>query len=197
LRLDTITELVEAERLQEAGAELKRLHGIADEIYEDIGESITGLRTNLRERGLICALQDYVDQFDERNEIPTSLRTDDAADQLLPLAALHLFRFIQEALTNVRKHARAREVIVTFTSEGPDHLRVVNTDDGQGFIPGPQREGKARPLGPTSMRERIESLGGTVHVNSQPGSGTQITATIPIPRTRKESGNAALATRPG
>jgi signal transduction histidine kinase len=95
LRVDTIRELVEADRHQEAEAELERLHGVADEIYEDIGESITGLRTNVAERGLICALQDYVDQFEERHQIPVSLRADDTADQLPPLAAFQLFRLIQ------------------------------------------------------------------------------------------------------
>ena len=197
LRLDTITELVEADRPQEAEAELERSHGVADEIYEDIGESITGLRTNVTERGLICALQDYVDRFDERHQISTRLRTDDAAEQLSPLAALQLFRLIQEALTNVRKHAGAREVTVTLTPDGPDQLRVVIADDGQGFTPGSQGNGTARPLGLTSMRERVEALGGTFHVNSQPGSGTQVTATIPIPRTRRGNGHAALATPPG
>jgi signal transduction histidine kinase len=196
LRLDTIKELVGADRPQEAEAELERLHGVADEIYEDIGESITGLRTNVRERGLNRALQDYVDVFEERHQIPTSLRTDEAADQLAPLAALQLFRFIQEALTNVRKHAGARAATVTLTSDGPDQLRVVIADDGQGFTPGSQRNGKARPLGLTSMRERVEALGGTLQMQSQPGSGTQVTATIPILRTRRENGHAALATLP-
>jgi len=197
LRLDTIKELVEADRQQEAEAELERLHGVAGEIYEDIGESITGLRTNVTERGLVRALQDYVDQFEERHQIPVTLRTDDAADQLSPLAALQLFRLVQEALTNVRKHAAAREATVTLTSDGPDQLKVVIADDGQGFTPGSQRNGKARPLGLTSMRERVEALGGTFHVRSQPGSGTQVIATIPIPRTRRESGHAALATPTG
>jgi len=197
LRLDTIKELVEADRQQEAGAELERLHGVADEIYEDIGESIAGLRTNVTERGLVRALQDYVDQFEERHQIPVSVRTDDAADQLSPLAALQLFRLIQEALTNVRKHARAREATVTLTSKEPDQLRVVIADDGQGFAPGPRRNAKARRLGLTSMRERVEALGGTFEVDSQPGSGTRVTATIPIPRTRRESGHAALATPTG
>jgi two-component system, NarL family, sensor histidine kinase DegS len=197
LRLDTIKELVEADRHQEAEGELERLRGVGDEIYEDIGESITGLRTNVAERGLICALQDYVDQFEERHQIPVSLRADDAADQLPPLAAFQLFRLIQEALTNVRKHAAAQEATVTLTSNGPDQLRVVIADDGQGFTPGSQRNDKARPLGLRSMRERVEALGGTFQVNSQPGSGTQVTATIPIPRTRRENGHAALATPPG
>ena len=200
LRLDIIKQLVEVDRQQEAEAELERLHGVANEIYEDIGESITGLRTNVRERGLICALQDYMDQFEERHQIPTSLRTDDAADQLSLLAALQLFRFIQEALTNVRKHAGAREATVTLMSDGSGQLKVVIADDGQGFTPGSQRNGpdaSGWPLGLTSMRERVEALSGTFHVNSQPGSGTQVTATIPLPRTRRENGHAALATPTG
>jgi signal transduction histidine kinase len=170
------------------------LHGVADEIYEDIGESITGLRSNVTERGLTSALQDYVDQFEERHQIPTSLRMDDAADQLSPLAALQVFRLIQEALTNVRKHAGARKATVTLKSNGTDQLTVVIADDGQGFIPGSQRNGKTPPLGLTSMRERVEALGGTFQVNSESGAGTQVSATIPIPRTSRKNGHAALAT---
>ena len=197
VRLDTIKELVDADRSREAAAELERLHEVADELYEDLGESIAGLRANVTERGLVRALQDYVDQFEERHRLPTSLRTDDAPDQLPPLAALQLFRLIQEALTNVRKHAGAHEATVTLTADGPDRLRVVIADDGQGFLPGPRRNGRARPLGLTSMRERVEALGGTFQVQSRPGAGTQVTATIPMPRTSREHGHATLATPPG
>jgi signal transduction histidine kinase len=197
LRLDTIKDLVETNRQHEAGAELERLHEVADEIYEDIGESIAGLRTNVTERGLIGALQDYVDQFEERHQIPTHLQADPAADRLSPPAALQVFRFVQEALTNVRKHARARKVTVALTSKETDQLEIVIADDGQGFIPDRKKNGKAGSLGMTSMRERMEALGGTFHVSSQPGSGTDISATIPIPRRRKEGGHAALATPSG
>jgi signal transduction histidine kinase len=197
LRLDTIKELVETNRPQAATAELERLRGVADEIYEDIGESIAGLRTNVAEHGLVQALQDYADQFEERHQIPVSLRTDDLADQFPPMAALQVFRLIQEALTNVRKHAAAHEATVTLRSDGSGHLEVVIIDDGRGFIPGPQENGNVRPLGLTSMRERVEALGGTFQVQSQSGSGTRVTATIPMPRTRRESEHAALATPPG
>ena len=173
------------------------MHEVADEIYEDIGESITGIRTNMTERGLTRTLQDYVDQFEERHQIPVNLRIDQVADELSPLAAFQLFRLIQEALTNIRKHAGARGATVTLISDGPDQLRVTIADDGHGFAPGSQRNGKAPPLGLTSMRERVEALGGTFHVNSQPGSGTRVTAAIPIPRARKENRHATPATPPG
>jgi signal transduction histidine kinase len=197
LRLDTIKELVEANRSQEAEAELERLHGVADEIYQDIEESIAGLRTNLMQQGLVHALQDYVDQFEERHLIKTSLRTDDAAEGLSPQTSLQLFRFIQEALTNVRKHAQAHQVTVTLISNGSGLLKVVIADDGQGFFPGSQRNGKARPLGLKSMRERITSLGGTFSVASESGEGTQVSATIPMAPGRRENGNAAPATPAG
>jgi signal transduction histidine kinase len=197
LRLDTIKGLVEADRRGEAGTELERLREVADEIYDDIGESISGLRTNLAERGLVRALQDYVDQFEERHQIPVSLRADGVANQLPPVAALQLFRLIQEGLTNVRKHALARKSAVMLTSNGPGQLEVVIVDDGQGFVPSAERNANGRPLGLTSMRERVESLGGTFEVQSEPGSGTRVTATIPMPRTRRENGHAAIATPAG
>ena len=197
LRLDTIRELVAAGRRQDAEAELERLHGVADEIYVDIAESIAGIRANVAERGLIGTLQEYVDQYEERHQIPVRLRVDAAADRLGPLIAFQLFRLIQEALTNVRKHAEARQVAVTLTPEGSDRLSVVIADDGRGFIAGGHGQGKARPLGMTSMRERVEALGGAFSVSSQPGAGTRVTASIPIPRTRKERTHAALAAPPG
>jgi signal transduction histidine kinase len=197
VRLDTIKDLVETNRSQEAETELERLHGVADEIYQDIGDSITGLRSNVAEQGLVRALQDYVDQFEERHRIRTTLRTDDAANHLPPLVALQLFRLIQEALTNIRKHAAAQEAAVTLLSYSAGQLRVAITDNGKGFIPDDQRNGKARPLGLTTMRERVEALGGTFNVSSQPGSGTQVIAIIPLSRTRKESAYAALTTSTG
>jgi two-component system, NarL family, sensor histidine kinase DegS len=194
LRLDTIKDLVETDRRLEAGTELERLHEVADEIYEDIGESIAGLRTNVTERGVIGALQDYIDQFEERHQIPTSLQTEETANRLSPRASLQIFRFIQEALTNVRKHAQASAVTVMLTCPEPGQLKIVITDNGQGFTPSSQENVKGPTLGMTSMRERIEALGGIFQVSSQPGSGTRITATIPIPEMRREFEHAALAT---
>jgi signal transduction histidine kinase len=197
LRLDAIQELVGTDRPREAGMELERLHGVADELFADIGESIAGLRADVTEHGLVRALRDYVDQFEERHRITTSLLADGAADHLTPLAALQVFRLIQEALTNVRKHAEARAITVTLTGDGPARLSVVIADDGRGFTPGGRGNGKARPLGLTSMRERVAVLGGTFGVQSQPGAGTRVTATIPIPRTRREHDHAARATPAG
>lgn len=185
VRLDTIGELIEAGRREAAHAELERLRDVASEIYEDIGDSITGLRGDLGEGGLARALRDYVDRFEERHRISTSLRIDDAAVARVPrLAALQLFRFIQEGLNNVRKHAAASEAAVTLAMDGADRISLAIADHGRGFTPGEAREAQGQPMGLTTMRERIEGLGGTLRVDSQPGSGTRLTATVPLGESR-------------
>lgn len=197
LRLDTIGELVEGDRRNEAEAELARLRLVAGEIFEDISESISGLRTSVTERGLTGALRDYLDQFEERHRIRLRLEADGAADQLAPLAALQVFRLVQEALTNVRKHAAASEVKVTLTSQQPGELSVVITDDGRGFVGDANGGGRRQRLGLTSMRERVEGLGGRLEVSSHPGAGTRVTATLPVGRNAREVGYAAVATAAG
>lgn len=196
LRLDTIGELVEADRRTEAEAELEQLRSVAGEIFEDISESISGLRTSVTERGLTGALRDYLDQFEERHGIRLRLAADGAADQLSPLAALQVFRLVQEALTNVRKHAAASEARVTLTPRPPGELTVVIADDGRGFGGARNGGGRRQTLGLTSMRERVEGLGGRLEVSSQPGAGTRVTATIPTGHA-KEDWRAAVATPAG
>jgi signal transduction histidine kinase len=130
-------------------------------------------------------------------DLPVRLRVEAAPDTVPAQVSAAAFRTVQEALTNVRKHAGAREATVTLMSDGSGQLKVVIADDGQGFTPGSQKNKKARPLGLTSMRERVEALGGTFEVKSQSGSGTQVTATIPIRQARQEGGHATPATPAG
>jgi signal transduction histidine kinase len=199
LRMDTIRELVAADRKQDAEAELDRLRVVGDEIFKDIAESITGIRTNVTERGLLRTLRDYADQYEERHQIRVSLRIDDTVDQIPPLTAFQIFRLIQEALTNVRKHSGAQEATVTLRHKEPDEFTVIIADGGQGFVPDSPGTGKARSFGIRNMRERVDALGGTFHVHSEPGLGTQVTAILSIPRTgnRRVNRHATAATPTG
>ena len=96
-----------------------------------------------------------------------------------------MYRVLQEALTNVTRHAGARRVRVRLErDETTVELRV--RDDGVGFEPGAVHRGataaKRRSLGLQGMRERAALLGGAVHLESKPGKGTMITARIPVRR---------------
>ncbi|MEV4432287.1 sensor histidine kinase [Streptomyces sp. NPDC049585] len=108
-----------------------------------------------------------------------------------------LLRLTQEALANVARHARAEHAAVTLAYlDGEVALDVY--DDGTGFAPGDVPAGGRRTFGLHGMRERIAELGGTLSVESAPGEGTAIAATVPAPsggRTAAEDGHGA-ADRP-
>jgi two-component system nitrate/nitrite sensor histidine kinase NarX len=116
---------------------------------------------------------------------------------LSPAAELQLMRIAQEALTNVRKHARAAHVAVGFWRDAAAwHLTV--RDDGTGFDPEAPATSLPASNGPVKrtahfglpiMRERAQSLGGSLAIDSRPGIGTTIHATVPI------AGNDAPSTR--
>jgi signal transduction histidine kinase len=93
---------------------------------------------------------------------------------------LQLFRIVQEALTNVRKHAHAHHASIEVGPAAPDLLQVVVADDGIGLEPATVSGSAQRPLGLASMRERAESLGGTLQVQSRPGSGARVVVRVPM-----------------
>jgi two-component system sensor histidine kinase DegS len=92
---------------------------------------------------------------------------------------LALYRIAQEAITNARKHSAAREIQVLLeVAAGSATLRV--TDNGQGFPPRRIRPASGHGEGVPGMRERAELLGGTLQIESAPGKGTQVLATLPL-----------------
>ncbi|MBI5441316.1 MAG: ATP-binding protein [Deltaproteobacteria bacterium] len=87
-----------------------------------------------------------------------------------------LFRVMQEALTNVAKHARAARVAVRM-EEGEGYVRVVVADDGVGFDPEAAERGGRWGL--AIMADRLEAIGGRLQVDSAPGAGTRVRAEVP------------------
>jgi signal transduction histidine kinase len=85
---------------------------------------------------------------------------------------LQIFRIVQEALTNVEKHARAAEAIVIMRSDSDGSLFVGISDDGKGFRP--PTEDKVKHLGIRGMNERAAMLGGSLSIKSEPGEGTLV-----------------------
>jgi PAS domain S-box-containing protein len=88
------------------------------------------------------------------------------------------YRVVQEALTNVARHAQTDDVDVHVRAR-PDGLWLRVVDRGVGFAPGPG--GRTESMGLVGMRERLSSLGGELHVDSTPGEGTFLTASLPLP----------------
>jgi len=92
-----------------------------------------------------------------------------------------LFRVVQEAITNIAKHSQAETVLIQYL-ERNDRISIEIEDDGKGFSPEslPPPAARERGLGLLGMRERVELFGGTIELDSAPGSGTRIAVTVPV-----------------
>lgn len=166
-------------RVVEAAEELERMREILREAYNDVRASILGLRTSASiDKGLMPGLLEYVEDFGYQTGIRAELvmgQCDGMA--FAPAAETQLVRIVQEALTNTRKHAKASRVWVRIDLDG-DQARIVIEDNGLGFHMN-DRDQTEGHFGLEIMRERAESVGGSVHVESVPEQGTKVTVRIP------------------
>jgi signal transduction histidine kinase len=121
------------------------------------------------------ALRRVAARWAEETGIPAAVAVTGEPAPLHPEAEVTLLRAAQEALTNVRKHAQARQVSVTLSYMG-DQVALDVQDDGVGFAASAPTEG----FGLAAMRQRVEQLGGTAVVESASGHGTTVAVTLPL-----------------
>ncbi|MDR3560803.1 MAG: ATP-binding protein [Negativicutes bacterium] len=127
-------------------------------------------------KGLVPSLREYLKWYEDNYGITVHMKiSGEMPPQLTSTDELQLVRIIQEALTNIRKHARASLVQVAFLSSGDRDL-VEITDDGCGFDTCAVYENH---YGLNIMRERAEAFGGRVVIKSAPGGGTRVTIWLP------------------
>lgn len=147
---------------------------------EELRSICRGLRPpSLDDLGLESSVRQLVEEFRERTSIATDLALDfDAAERdVSPDVALVSYRVLQEALTNVQRHAEARSAKILLLRDR-DGLELCVVDDGRGFDPADIRH--AGGLGIAGMRERARLVGGTFEVRSRPRRGTQVTLRVPL-----------------
>ena len=106
--------------------------------------------------------------------------------------AFALFRVTQESVTNVLRHAKATNLVVQLRRQA-DGMKLTVHDDGAGFMPA-RNPSQAGQRGMAGMLERVEQLGGSISVISEPGAGTQIDVLLPWPRRARE--RASLSKTP-
>ena len=128
--------------------------------------------------GLPAALQRLGDEFAEEGAIDASIMIEGEAFELSQEAKTALFRVTQEALTNVRKHAKAQRVHIALGFSDEEGVRLEIGDDGAGFDVEATQLDPRRGIGLRNMRERMESIGGRLSVQSSEG-GTTIVAEVP------------------
>ena len=158
---------------------------VADEIqagvqesYADVRELLVHFRTRAAEGDLEHGVRTLATRFERQTGVPVALQLDGQTVPLEPDAQLQVMHILQEALSNVRKHARATHVQVE-VRRGPGHHFVVR-DDGRGFDPEARAADASEHVGLPIMRERAQRIGATLEVRSQPGRGTEISLSLPV-----------------
>jgi signal transduction histidine kinase len=163
----------------EAGVQLDQLAVAAREVLADVREGILALRTRTGpERGLGEAVEEFGRRWADQSGIEVEVGFDPDLC-LSPTMELQLLRIVQEALSNVRKHAGARLARVALRRID-DRLVVEVADDGAGFDPEASRPGSAPRFGLAIMRERAASIGGTIGIHSRPGQGSRVRVDVPL-----------------
>jgi two-component system sensor histidine kinase DegS len=135
---------------------------------------------SLDDLGLIATMRRLTSEYQDRSGITCRFNVTGTEKRLAPEIEEALYWIIQEALTNVQRHAKARLVEVNVDIQ-PEQVALRVIDDGVGFDPRSyQQAAGRRKLGVLGMKERSTAVGGSLEVRSQPGSGTEVAAVFPL-----------------
>jgi PAS domain S-box-containing protein len=182
LQAQAIRKRVHDGETDTAEAQLARLADAARDAHGDVRESILSLKAGSAQGWeFFATLRRYLDSFRDHYGIATELVVSDGMGEtdFTPASGVHLLRVIQEALTNARKHGKARCVSITLGRAGR-WARVVVSDDGCGFEPAQASADDGDHLGLAFMRERMQEIGGNLAIDSRPGAGTRLVLRVPI-----------------
>jgi PAS domain S-box-containing protein len=165
-------EIAAAEKLDRMEAVLDRTVAATRRIAADLRPLM------LDDLGLVPAIEWLAEEFSQRQGVPCVLTVNEPELELTGPQATAAFRIVQEALTNIARHAQARSVDIDITRDDAS-IRIRVRDDGCGFVAeSPSRKPDSRGL--LGMRERAYLLGGNIAIESAPGRGTTIEARLPL-----------------
>lgn len=173
--------LVPCAALQEAVA-------ITDHAIEQVRNLSRRLRpSQLDDLGLVAALRGHADRLARHAELAVHFAADELPKRLDPTVETACFRIAQEALTNILRHAEAREAWLTLARAG-DALILTVRDNGKGFnkLAADNAAARGESLGLLSMRERAELAGGHLVMESSPGAGSLLRVSFPLPPANPE-----------
>ena len=181
--LISLAVLEESITSPEARSRIAETRRLAHQTLRAIRNLSLDLRPSaLDDLGLLPALRWYIKEYQQKFSLPVDFQVNGLKERLPTDIETVVYRIVQEALTNVARHAQAHKVQVVVQGDA-ETIQVTVSDDGMGFeterhqqTPGP---GQEHGWGVVGMRERASLLGGTLRIVSKPHAGTIIYATVP------------------
>jgi PAS domain S-box-containing protein len=177
LKLETsMCELAYAQLDPGLNERLNSMKRLIAQLFQLVRDVATALRPPILDAGIASAIEWQARRFEARTQIPCLVQVPENLPVLSDAKAIGLFRILQEALTNVMRHAQAHTVELTLALQGSD-LCLTVSDDGQGFVPA---TGRPTSFGVVGMRERVLIMGGSLSLESEPGEGTTLSVRVPL-----------------
>jgi len=156
---------------------LLRLSKVLDESYVELRQALYDLTFRVKE-DLASYVRNYLQEYEVRNGLQVEFQMTGKPAELDADISSQVAKLLQEALSNIRKHAKADRVSVTLSyAPGAETIRLIIEDNGQGFDV--QAQVQSGHYGMKTMRERCRLLGGSLTVESSPGNGTSLYIEVP------------------
>jgi len=177
IHVKMLGEMLFKRDITSAESEVRRLHIALVEAHASLRELLANFRSRMDERGLVPAIADMVVHFKEETGIAAFFHNECTELALSPAQEIQIFRIIQEALANIRKHSNARTTRIMLRADEKNDYELLIEDDGLGMISAPCSQ-RGEHVGLSIMHERAERLPGTLLIESEPGEGTRICLTF-------------------
>lgn len=179
LKLPQVVGLVENDT-GKALEELGSMRQIVQESLTEARQAIIDLQAPVSNKDFLETVSEYAREFTRATDVSVNIVSEQNATKLKPFARAEMSRIVQEALNNIRRHAEASRVDISFQQLN-GNLRVEIKDDGRGFWTEEIFSGENhRNFGVRSMTGRAKQLGGTLDIRSKPGEGTTVLVEVPI-----------------
>jgi two-component system sensor histidine kinase DegS len=183
LQVQTIERLFKQKKHKAMEEEIAHMRTSVLQAQDDIRENILSLRTTLaNEQGVVPSIEEYLREFSIQTGIQTTFENETgtlAEDGLSSIVEVQLVCILQEALTNVRKHSHASEVIVELSKidqQDQSKVMLMVRDDGIGF----ELKQKRKTFGLQTMQERAVSVNADFSIWSKVNQGTKVTCVFPL-----------------
>ncbi len=179
IQLQLLRSAVKSQNGPRIDKALDELDAGVRESLADVRELLLHFRTRTQEQDIEPALRSTLQKFELQSGVAVHLQFNGYGQPLDPDVQIQVLHVLQEALSNIRKHASATAVSVDVDSL--PHWRFAISDNGRGFDSQTARVDAPAHVGLQIMRERAAQIGGTLHITSQPGNGTQVVLDLPDP----------------